>query len=148
MGIRWLSKWLLRKVESSEYESAWELSSAGNFLRTMEGTQMITNCGLVALFFIQPYPWLRNILQIWFWRGYIFSLEGYALFQNLKISLVLPDSKAIPVPLLPSLPNLMGKSAKYGACFAKRMVTYMPFSGYIAHISDLVIRGQGPTRLN
>ena len=63
-------------------------------------------------------------------------------------SLVLPDLKAIPVPLLPSLPNLMGKSAKYGACFAKRMVTYMPFSGYIAHISDLVIRGQGPTRLN
>lgn len=99
MGIRWLSKWLLRKVESSEYESAWELCSAGNFLRTMEGTQMITNCGLVALFFIQPYPWLRNILQIWFWRGYIFSLEGYALFQNLKISTEAPLSWLVRNPM-------------------------------------------------
>ena len=86
MGIRWLSKWLLRKVESSECESAWELSSAGNFLRTMEGTQMITNCGLIALFFNQHYSWLRVILQIWFWRGYIFSLERYALFSRTKRS--------------------------------------------------------------
>lgn len=84
MGIRWSSKWLLRKVESSSCESAWELSSGGNFLRTMEGTQRITNWGLVALFFTQHYSWLRNILQIWFWRGCIFILEGYALFPEPK----------------------------------------------------------------